>query len=378
MESSEYSLRFDVQKQMESVPRRWPFKAFDYPKGNIRPLFYEGPQWKGKETRIFAWIGLPEGASRRHPVPGVVLIHGGGGTALANWVRLWNEMGYAAISMDTCGGIPSWNDSFAYRECWPRHKWSGPKGWGCYSQAELPANEQWMYHAVASVLRGTSLLRSLPEVDAAKIGATGISWGGFLTCAVACLTDVFRFAIPVYGCGYRPGAPSEDRLIRLWEQMWNPADFMMNVTTPLLFVSDAEDVFELPLWQKSVKDVQGMVRRSLRIRYVHDHTNCWKSKTIPDFAHALLNNLPLPDLTSPVLDGNSLSCQWKSEGRGIARVQLLATRASGLWNDRYWREYPVVCNGTTLSGKLPEHTTAAFFSVVDDCGSTWSSDVFVK
>ena len=35
------------------------------------------------------------------------LVHGGGGTAFADWVKLWNSRGYAAIAMDNCGSIPS-------------------------------------------------------------------------------------------------------------------------------------------------------------------------------------------------------------------------------------------------------------------------------
>ena len=47
-----------------------------------------------------------------------------------------------------------------------------------------------------------SLLRSFPEVDATKIGITGISWGGIVTNVVTGIDDRFAFAVPVYGCGF--------------------------------------------------------------------------------------------------------------------------------------------------------------------------------
>ena len=62
--------------------------------------------------------------------------------------------------------------------------------------------DQWTYHAVAAVIRGHSLLRSFPEVDAEQIGVTGVSWGGYLTCIVDGVDSRFKFAVPVYGCGY--------------------------------------------------------------------------------------------------------------------------------------------------------------------------------
>ena len=43
--------------------------------------------------------------------------------------RLLQQKGYAAIAMDTCGGIPVWSESPYYQQIWPRHAHSGPAGW---------------------------------------------------------------------------------------------------------------------------------------------------------------------------------------------------------------------------------------------------------
>lgn len=37
----------------------------------------------------------------------MVLVHGGGGTAFADWVKLWTARGYAAISMSYDGMMPT-------------------------------------------------------------------------------------------------------------------------------------------------------------------------------------------------------------------------------------------------------------------------------
>ncbi|MEI6820196.1 MAG: dipeptidyl aminopeptidase, partial [Verrucomicrobiota bacterium] len=59
--------------------------------GTVRPIFFDALDWEGKPTRVFAWIGFPAGASKEKPAPGIVLVHGGGGTAFKDWVKEWNE-----------------------------------------------------------------------------------------------------------------------------------------------------------------------------------------------------------------------------------------------------------------------------------------------
>ena len=60
----------------------------------------------------------------------------------------------------------------------------------------------WSYHAVANVIRAVSLIRSFKAVDPSRVGITGISWGGYLTCIVAGLDERLAVAVPVYGCGF--------------------------------------------------------------------------------------------------------------------------------------------------------------------------------
>ncbi|MBP7636975.1 MAG: acetylxylan esterase, partial [Kiritimatiellae bacterium] len=174
------------------------FDAAEFATNDVRTVFYEGKPYQGRPTRVFAYYGLPAGASPARKVPGIVLIHGGGGSAFVRWVKLWNSRGYAAISMDTCGAV-SGNAYGEEQKGHRRHAWAGPPGWGGFDKFDDPVADQWTYHAVAAAVRGHSLLRSLPEVDTSRIGVTGISWGGYLTCIAAAVDDRFAFAVPVYG-----------------------------------------------------------------------------------------------------------------------------------------------------------------------------------
>ena len=75
----------------------------------VHSLIYAGENYKGHPTEVFAFYASPITLGEAKPgakFPGVVLIHGGGGTAFADWAYLWAKRGYAAIAMDLAGARP--------------------------------------------------------------------------------------------------------------------------------------------------------------------------------------------------------------------------------------------------------------------------------
>ena len=183
-------------RALSEPPKVYPAQTAE---PGVRAMYFEAVPWKGKPTRVFAYYGTPEGKK----LPAMVLIHGGGGTAFAEWVRLWNKRGYAAIAMDTVGTVPDKaDDGKLWAPVRKRHEYGGPAGWGDFGSIDEPITDQWSYHAVAAAVLAHSLIRSFPEVDPKRIGVTGISWGGYLTSIVSGVDPRFRFAAPVYGCGF--------------------------------------------------------------------------------------------------------------------------------------------------------------------------------
>lgn len=49
--------------------------------GQMKAVYFDALSYSGLPTRVYAWLGIPAGASSNSRVPGVVLVHGGGGTA---------------------------------------------------------------------------------------------------------------------------------------------------------------------------------------------------------------------------------------------------------------------------------------------------------
>src|SRR5262249_25438204 len=150
--------------------------------------------YKGHPTEVFAFYASPITLGDAKPgekkIPGVVLIHGGGGTAFADWVYLWAKRGYAAIAMDLAGAQPpdpkidlATGAPVGYQQdskTRTRLTNGGPDQGHPekFDSIGGPVSEQWPFHAVSSVMRAHTLLRSFPEVDADHTAVTGISWGG--------------------------------------------------------------------------------------------------------------------------------------------------------------------------------------------------------
>jgi dipeptidyl aminopeptidase/acylaminoacyl peptidase len=220
---------------LAKTPQTFPAPEFSAPQ--VEALFIEGQPYQGKPTRVFAWVGIPDVPAGTR-VPGMVLVHGGGGTAFESWVRRWTAQGYAAIAIDTCGALPRKEIKDGKPgKAWERHAFSGPPGWGGYQQIDEPFHDQWTYHAVAAAIRAHSYLLSLPSVDPERTGLTGISWGGYLTCLIAPNDPRFKCAIPVYGCGFtnehsfakNVNGLGPERAAR-WMTWWDPSSYLAKTT----------------------------------------------------------------------------------------------------------------------------------------------------
>jgi dienelactone hydrolase len=347
----------------------------------VRGIFYDGLPWQGKPTRVFAWLGLPKGASAANRAPGMVLVHGGGGTAHARWVRLWNDRGYAAIAMDLCGKAYGATDGQGRR-----HEFSGPSGWDdSFAQMDWPTEDQWQYHAVADILLAHSLLRWMPEVDAARIGLTGISWGGYLVCIVAGVDDRFRFVAPVYGCGFL----GEDscwvgRLQKMekakadrWLAQWDPSHYLPRARMPMLWVTgDRDFAYPMGSLQKSYRLPQGDRYLSIRPAMPHGHPQGESPAEIAAFADQVMRGgLPLARCTGQGADGRRAWATFLAK-TPMAKAECVFTSDTGPWQKRKWTVQPAAFDAD--AGKatfdLPEGAAVVYFTATDKRGLLASSE----
>jgi dienelactone hydrolase len=330
----------------------------------VQEVYYAGEPYRGKPTRIFAYLGRPAGEG---PFPGMVLVHGGGGKAFAKWAEHWAQRGYVALAMDTAGcgpdgrlpdGGPDQSDAEKFQE---------------FTEAET--QDQWSYHAVAAVIRGHSLLAAQPQVDRKRIGITGISWGGYLTCIVAGLDDRLKVAVPVYGCGFL-GENSHWKtrsLARLtpetrarWLRNFDPSQYLPNVRCPILFLNGTTDfAYPLDSYRASYRSVPAQFRHVSVVPNL-PHGHIWTFKEVDAFVDSVLRGSepllrPGPLRITPY----ALSAEVPSAAQ-ITKAELLVTSDTGEWQQRRWETLPAQIQGKSIMAPLPSKRPATVFLAITD------------
>jgi dienelactone hydrolase len=263
---------------------------------NIHSLFFDALPYEGKATKTFAWLGMPEKKERHDKVPGIILVHGGGGTAFKEWVERWNDQGFAAMSIAVEGQTDE-KDANAEHGCiptgWKQHTHSGPYRIGIYGDSDKPLKDQWMYHAVADTILAHSLLRSHPRVDPENVGVMGISWGGVIVSTAVGIDTRFAFGIPTYGCGSLADAANQYGKAlgnnTMYRETWDPMHYLSRATMPLLWQSWPEDKhFPLDCQALSYKRSPGPRLVSLRPGMGHGHGPPWTHADSYAFARSIV------------------------------------------------------------------------------------------
>ena len=359
--------------------------------GPIHSLLYAGEPFDGHETKVFAFYASPATLGISDPdesFPGVVLIHGGGGTAFAEWVWLWARRGYAAIAMDLSGsrpidpvfdsqGVPVLNQANG-ADTRRRLPNGGPDHGHQQKFDSIGGNlsDDWPYHAVASVIRAHSLLRSFADTDENHTAVTGISWGGYTTCLVASVDHRFKAAVPVYGCGFlfegeSVQKPAIDKLgdrRQEWIDAYDPSSLLKYCNVPILFLNGTNDVhYPLDSYQKSFDVVPGKKQIRIEVNMRHGHQPGWAPQEIGLFIDSYCRaGDPLPILEEPKSSGENVIASYSSVVP-LKSATLHYTTDSGLRSQRNWQSLPAsISDGKIIARYPPSDANTWFIGVVDE------------
>lgn len=183
------------------IPLKPELTPIDYPAEGLIVARATYAGWDG--ARVSGIYLAPQGPG---PFPAMVFYHGYSGSKGSPYDYLgWAYQGYAVFAVDCRGQNGESEDPTVYP--------SGHlKGWMTKGILD-PATYYYRGVFVDSV-RALDFVCARPEVDASRIGITGISQGGGLTLAVAALDPRPRVAMPEvpYLCDYRRAVAVTDQM----------------------------------------------------------------------------------------------------------------------------------------------------------------------
>lgn len=373
----------------------------------IRSLLYAGDAYRDLEsTEVFAYYATPatldpaahEGKSVRFP--GVVLIHGGGGTAFAEWVQIWAGRGYAAVAMDLSGHrppAPEYDQTGALKLPDRGHQREGrtrlEKGGPDQGHEEKfqsiggELTDDWPRHAVANVVRAHSLIRSFPEVDPDRTAVTGISWGGYTTCLVASVDPRFRAAVPVYGCGFLFEGESvqkksinalESGLRAEWIRRYDPSSHLARCRVPILFVNGTHDIhYPLDSYQRSHDLIPAEKEMRIEPRMGHSHPAGWAPVEIGLFIDShCRDGVPLPKPTKPTIAEDGKVRVTIASEIPLKKASLHHTAGTGLRSERKWETIDAIIEGdTVIAPAPPAGANTWFITIIDERDALVSTTV---
>ena len=225
-----------------------------YTRGNLQveEVYYGSREYKGHPVKIFGYFCYPKG---RGKLPGLLICHGGGGTANLPGAIVWAQHGYAVLAIDLPGkGEQRW------------HSRSGGPDMDVPILLRTSPDPSYNYliHAVAAVRNGITFLTEREEVNPNRLGMVGLSWGGVITLLTNGQDTRLKAAVNVFGAGFiSEGCTWQDRFalkssqeVTQWETLIDPKNFLATQHAPILFMTGTNDhCYYLPTFQKSYEEI---------------------------------------------------------------------------------------------------------------------------
>ncbi len=361
------------EKELFAIPATLPDTGLEkFRVDGLTSFLLEGAETsKGEKTFAYAYWGLPDTPAPAGGYPGIVLVHGGGGTAIPYYANMWRKRGYAVIIFDHYGQAPLLEPN-QIDGAFPRHKRPTLKNsWfdraGHFSEAKRFDRNCWIHNVIPLITRANTFLRSQKEVNPDKIGLAGISWGAVTGSIAASFDKRFDYAILCYGCGHWDKGFGKKSFTKYGKEIFDPKYFAKNITIPVYWVAGTNDnAFEIPHWESTYTDAPGTDAKSLVIELDHDHVG-WAYEGVYRYADSRNGrDTAFPLLSNSVVNGNTASCKIISPGDGIIKAELCYTldrKEKAV--SRKWQTIAAEIDQDVVSAPVPAGAKSLFFNVYD-------------
>ena len=319
----------------------------------MKPLLVSGKGPNGTNAEFFVYYAVPK---RRMPAggwPGLVLVHGGGGTAYPKCVREFQDLGFAVIAIDWLNQMPA----------------PGLSNKTDVARLPLPGGRRQDHVAnVANIVLSHSLLRSFPEVNADRTVLAGLSWGSWYSGCVAAVDDRFRGAVAIYCCDFNPyrwylvnGRFLHAAKIPVW---WSLSTNDQNVTP-----ETSRDGFDECARFDGCSIVNNLPHSHVGFEFPSVHRMA---------RHYVGDGKRLPKLGEVVLEDGVARARILDRGEGIAEARIgYTTEVKARSHLCEWKYAPAEIKGNEIVAKIPPHARKFYLAAYekesrfhDLCGTT--------
>ena len=332
--------------------------------------------YQGKESYNFAYLAKPK--TQKDNYPGIVLVHGGGGTAYYQWAEAWADRGYIALAIDLEGHVPNKNGDITMMPTDLYHPSIYPAPHNSnLGDGKLPEDETWLHYACRSVIIGNSFLHNLEGIDIYNVGVCGVSWGGYITSIVTGYDDRFAFAISIY-CTKEmkeAGTPMSEYLKNA-NGAFDKFDYFQAlslVKTPFnIIVSDNDTWGDVNAFTDMVNLMKNGYM-TVKHKFIHSHAEALYALEPYAFANSVINK---KEITTFVRNGNEILITNMPEKVNYSFV--LTTEETNIKNLKDLRKERTELSGNKISLKLDDTVTYFIVCIEDEQGAVSTSTLFAK
>jgi len=311
---------------------------------------------------VYAAIAYPAG---KGTFPGMLRLHGGGGSADIPAAVSSAKSGYVSLVLDQPGVAGE--------------KARNPKTTGDWKgrpmiTAKPDVTHSALFDAVLASVQALYLLRAQPEVDKNKLCVAGASWGGYIATMVAALCNKdIRATWSVFGSGhFERGAYEKDRIMKLpdeerarWQRWLDPGSRAHQITKPYFISTASNDRhWSWMAVQATLADIKGPVNQFYSPNDNHGMNYPGAKYMIHYFNHYVKGTepeLPAVGQQKNKADQVSFAVQHASN---IVKAEVWYAPADTLWTQKKWMVVKAVKAGDHYVATLPANQKINWYPVV--------------
>ena len=307
-----------------------------------------------KEGEFFAYYGIPSTPPPPGGYPGIVLIHGGGGTAFPIYTKRWIKKGYAVIALD-------W---YNQRPILKEHT----KNVIIDRKPLTDSAIQDHVCNVANMVLAHSFLRAQKEVNEERTAFVGLSWGSWYGAMLAAVDPRFKGGVEIY-CG--DVKPESSKFIN--------GRFHHAGRIPLYWIASTNDQnMTLETLKNAFAEYPELENKTIVNNLPHGHVGFDFAACFRMAAYFTGSQPTLPKLGAIQQEGQKISAKILHPGKGIRFALLCYTDSRReVYHEREWKSIPAEIRGDTISALLPEGAHQFYLTACekeskyhDLCGST--------